>query len=305
VFITTTLYALFIHPPVNFPTRHTFTVSGGAPIGSVAASLKEEGLIKSPFLFKVLTILTESNSGIFAGDYYFDEGENVLSLVKRMTSGDFNLTPTSVFIPEGSTIFEIAQILGDKFTKFQSEKFIERAVGEEAEGYLFPDTYQFLPNVSEKKVFKTMRDNFDSKVADIQEEIDAFDASFKDIVIMASLIEKESTDDFEERRIISGILWSRISIGMALQVDAVFPYINGKNTYELSTEDLSIESPYNTYTNAGLPIGPIANPSLESIIAAIDPEPSDYLFYLHDDEGGVHYSTNFEDHKANKFRYLR
>lgn len=304
-FIVTTLYALFIQPPANFPAKYTFTVSGGASVSGVATSLQEEGLLKSPFVFKVLAVLMQSNSGIFAGDYYFDKGESVFNLVKRTTSGDFNLMPTSVFIPEGSNIFEIAKIFEDKFTKFQGEKFIELAVKKNAEGYLFPDTYQFLPNVSERKVFDTMRDNFDLKIAGIQEEIDAFDTSLEDIIIMASLIEKESANDFEERRIISGILWNRISIGMALQVDAVFPYINGKNTYELSIEDLNVESPYNTYQNPGLPVGPITNPGLDSIKATINPEPTNYLFYLHDDEGGVHYSADFEGHKENKFRYLR
>lgn len=305
LFIATTLYALFIHYPANFPAKHTFTIEEGTTVSEVAGALKREGFIRSSFVFKVLAILSQSRSGIFAGDYYFDSGENVFAVVKRTTTGDFGLTPISVFIPEGSTIFDIGEILGARFDKISGERFIELALKEEAEGYLFPDTYQFLPNVNEKKVYKAMRENFDTKIESIEDRIASSTVSLEDIIIMASLIEKESADDFEERRTISGILWNRIDIGMALQVDAVFPYINGKNTYELTTEDLQVDSPYNTYTNPGLPPGPIANPGLESIIAAIDPLPTGYLFYLHDLNGNVHYSVDFEGHRQNKFRYLR
>jgi UPF0755 protein len=299
------LYALLVHPPANFPTKYTFTVPDGGSVSSVALSLEEEGLIKSPFVYKVLAVLTQSSSGIFAGEYYFHKGESVLSVVKRTTVGDFGLTPIVVFIPEGSTIFEIGAILEEKFTKINAQDFVELALKENAEGYLFPDTYSFLPNATEEKVFKVMRTNFETKISEIEERVNASDMRLEDIIIMASLIEKESADDLEERKTISGILWNRISIGMALQVDAVFPYINGKNTYELSTEDLDVDSPYNTYKYPGLPVGPIANPGLESIVAAIDPLPSNYLFYLHDNDGGVHYSVDFEGHKQNKFKYLR
>lgn len=96
----------------------------------------------------------------------------------------------------------------------------------------------------------------------------------------------------------------RIEINMPLQVDAVFPYIIGKNTYQLSLEDLKVDSPYNTYTNKGLPIGPIANPSLWSLLAAVTPVSSDYLFYLSDDYGNMHYAVDFEQHKNNKRLYL-
>ena len=305
IFIVSTLYALFIHHPSNAPTKYTFSIPGGATISSVAVSLKKEGIIKSPTIFKVLAILTQSDSGLFAGDYYFSEGENVFEVARRTTNGDFGLTPLSIFIPEGSTIYDIAEILEDRFTKFRGEKFIELAIKQEAEGYLFPDTYQFLPNVNEKKVFEIMNDNFNTKIESISELVESSEVPLEDIIIMASIIERESANIFEERRLISGILWNRIDIGMALQVDAVFEYINGKNTFELSTEDLAIDSPYNTYTNRGLPIGPIANPGLDSIIAALDPEPSNYLFYLHDLNGNAHYSIDFEGHKANKFRYLR
>ena len=120
---------------------------------------------------------------------------------------------------------------------------------------------------------------------------------------MASLLEKEARTT-ESRRIIAGILWKRLEIGMLLQVDAVFGYIINKGSLQLTLEDLSIDSPYNTYRYKGLPIGPIANPGLDSLQAATMPILTDYLFYLSDKEGTMHYSETFEEHKRKKRLYL-
>src|SRR3989338_1471741 len=97
----------------------------------------------------------------------------------------------------------------------------------------------------------------------------------------------------------------RIERGMLLQVDAVFPYIIGKNTFEVTLDDLKTDSPYNTYKYKGLPKGPISNPGMDAILAAVYPEKTDYLFYLSDLDGNMHYAADFEGHKVNKFRYLR
>jgi UPF0755 protein len=120
---------------------------------------------------------------------------------------------------------------------------------------------------------------------------------------MASLVEEETRTP-ADRRLVAGILWKRIKLGMPLQVDAVFPYINGKNTYEVTARDLKIDSPYNTYLYPGLPIAPIANPGLDSIKAAIEPAESPYLYYLSDRAGAMHYAKTFEEHKRNRELYL-
>jgi len=121
---------------------------------------------------------------------------------------------------------------------------------------------------------------------------------------MASILEKEARRS-ETRKAISGVLWNRIEIGMPLQVDAVFPYINGKNTFQLTYDDLEIDSPYNTYKYPGLPIGPIANPGLSSIQAAITPTESENLFYLSDYDGNTYFSQTFDQHKRYKAQYLQ
>lgn len=121
---------------------------------------------------------------------------------------------------------------------------------------------------------------------------------------MASLLEEEARTT-ETRKMVSGILWKRLSAGMPLQVDAVFPYIIGKNTFEITLKDLEFDSPYNTYKYKGLPPGPISNPGKDSILAAIYPTKSDYWFYLSDKNGLMHYAITFDEHKINKAKYLK
>ncbi|PIP73278.1 MAG: hypothetical protein COW88_02715 [Candidatus Lloydbacteria bacterium CG22_combo_CG10-13_8_21_14_all_47_15] len=149
-----------------------------------------------------------------------------------------------------------------------------------------------------------MKENFIEKISTTAPAIKDFGESVHDVVVMASLLEKEART-METREVIAGILWKRLKDGMPLQVDAVFPYINGKNTFQLSLEDLQVDHPYNTYTRKGLPPGPIANPGLDAIIAAINPEDTPYYFYLSDKEGMMHYARTFDGHLANKARYLR
>ena len=121
---------------------------------------------------------------------------------------------------------------------------------------------------------------------------------------MASLIEEETRTQ-EERPTVAGILWKRLDIDMPLQVDATFSYINGKNTFELTLDDIADDtSPYNTYAHKGLPPGPISNPGLDSIVAALYPKENPYLYYLADLSGTTHYSRTFDEHKEKKFRYL-
>lgn len=298
------LYGLFIQAPSNFPVRTIVTIEEGASLSEIADRLDDTHVVRSSFLFKLFNVIARNQSRILAGDYYFDEQANLFTVIARISSGEQRLAPIRVTIPEGATILDIADIFSASFDSFDKDAFIELALKKKSEGYLFPDTYYFLPNIDEKKVFETLRDNFDRRIEEISPEIKAFGHSLEDVVIMASLLEKEARQ-LNTKKMIAGILWERLNIGLALQVDAVFPYIIGKNTFELTLDDLDIDSPYNTYKYPGLPPGPIANPGLDSLLAAVTPTQSDYLFYLSDKEGNMHYSATFEEHKRNKARYLR
>lgn len=149
-----------------------------------------------------------------------------------------------------------------------------------------------------------MKLNFDNKIIELKEQIENSKYSLNEIITLASIIEEEAIKE-EDRKIVSGILQTRLKIGMALQVDATFAYINGKNTYALTHDDLRKDSPYNLYTNVGLPPTPISNPGIESIKAVLEPINTDYLYFLSDLNGNVYYAKNFDEHQANREKYLR
>jgi UPF0755 protein len=161
----------------------------------------------------------------------------------------------------------------------------------------------FFKYYTEVDVIKILKDNFNKKIDNLSNKIKSSGKTLKDIVIMASIIEKESNGD-DDRVAISSILWKRIENKMPLQVDATFLFLIGKESSELTRADLGLKSPYNTYINKGLPPGPISNPGIETLTAAMSPVKTQYLFYLHDKDGVVHYAKTFEEHKKNKQKYL-
>lgn len=288
-------------PPKPFASQAIFTIEEGKTLNQIAGDLKENHYIRSKILFKVAvsTIYSGGNKAV-AGDYNFEKPVSVFSVAKRIVSGDFDLTPIRVTVPEGLNKFELASLLDTRIPNFNKEKFVSLA----PEGYLFPDTYFFPPNVTVEKIIKTMRDNFDIQIATLQEGITNFGKPTEDIIKMASIIETEARQ-FETRQIISDVLWKRLEIDMPLQVDVTFKYVNGKTTADLTLEDLAIDSPYNSYKYTGLPPTPIANPGLDSILAAITPKETKYFFFLSDEYGNMHYAATFEEHVKNKNTYLQ
>lgn len=297
-------YYFFVRPPSDFPINSMFAIEERGTLSEVAAKAKKENLIKSPLFFKVFTILFSGNKGVISGDYVLNKKENVFEIAQRLASGDYRLSAVKVTVPEGLNIYEIAELLlkKDELRNFNSREFLQLTKGKE--GYLYPDTYYFLPFVKAKQIAETMEENFTKKVAPIQKNIKKFGKTFNEILTMASILEEEVRTS-EDRKIVAGILWKRIRIGMPLQVDAVFPYITGRKNKTTTRDDLKIDSPYNTYLNKGLPPGPIANPSLDAIISAINPKESKYLYYISDRKGIIHFAKTLEEHNNNVARYLK
>lgn len=293
--------AVIISPPKNFVPETLFTIEEGESFAQISNNLKSEGYIRSVWVLRAIVsgLLAESEN-IVAGDYIFDKKLSIFSIARRITSGDFHLDPIRITIPEGLNKFEVADLLADRLTGFDKETFVKIA----PEGWLFPDTYFFTPVATPEKVVTVMTNNFEKQITPLQEELTAFGRTNSEILTMASIVETEARQ-FETRRTIAGILWKRLELGMPLQVDVSFKYINGKTTQDLSLKDLEEDSPYNTYKYAGLPPTPIANPGLDSILATITPIDSDYLYFLSDRKGTMHYAATFDEHKANKVRYLR
>ena len=294
-------YVFFIQAPFSFPERGVFVVEEGDTVTEVARNLEEQNYIRSSAFFSIWVRLTGGDSGILSETYTFDDRANMFTIAGRLIQGDTGTPLIKITFPEGSTVREMANILDRYFDEFDTSQFLAIALPQE--GYLFPDTYRFSPRTTPERVVETMRATFDANVATIQEEIDAFDVPLSDVVIMASLLEKEARR-FETRQTIAGILWSRIEIGMPLQVDAVFGYILQTETFSPTFDQLEIDSPYNTYQNLGLPPGAIANPGLDSMLAAVTPIETPYLFYLTGADGRMYYAETFDRHVANR-RFLR
>lgn len=295
------LFQTVIRPPDDFPLNKLVTIEDGSSLSAASAHLKEEGVVRSAFAFRAVVTLAGHEGDVHAGDYLFTQPRNIFSVARAIAVGAYGLEPDRIRIPEGATVKEMARIFGGRLLRFNEEKFLKLAAPNE--GYLFPDTYFFLPNASEELVVKTMKQNFDAKEAEIDAQVKATGRTLHDIVIMASLLEREA-QDARDRRMIAGVLWSRIDKGMPLQVDAAFLYTLGKGTFQLTTADLKSDSPYNTYRYKGLPLGPIGSPSLDSLTAAANPIVKGYLYYLADKYGTTYYSKTYAEHLRKKAIYI-
>lgn len=247
-----------------------------------------------------MTFVFLNSRGALAGDYFFERPLPATLVAWRIARGTFILHPLKVTIPEGLTKFEVAALLAKKFGDFDEKAFAESA----KEGYIFPDTYFLAENTKAADAVRIMGRNFNSKITLIKDKIAASDRSLDEIIKMASIIEIEARDS-TTRKVISGILWKRLDIDMPLQVDVSFAYINGKGTFELTKEDLAVDSPYNSYKYPGLPPTPISNPGLDAILAALSPTATDYFYFLSDKDGKMHYAIDFEEHKENRIKYLK
>ncbi len=173
------------------------------------------------------------------------------------------------------------------------------------EGYIFPDTYRVYADDSIEMIVDRLLANFDNKVTDkLREEVEDQHKSLYDVITMASIIEREVNTNGDRAKV-SDILWSRMRIGMPLQVDSSVNYVTQKGDAAISRKDSRIESPYNTYRFKGLPAGPISNPGIKSIKAAIYPDETPYTYFLTDVSGRVHYGRTLDEHNANKYKYLK
>ena len=300
--ITVPFYTFIVRAPSGFPAQESIDVPRGATLREVAESFEGQRVVRSSFWLQNFVVLFGGERGVHAGEYFFEKPKSVVSVAWALARGEFGFDLVRVTVPEGTAVADIPSYFSNKsFTRFSRDGFARAATGEE--GYLFPDTYLFPANVSAGDVVDAMRRNFEDKYARVERDARAFGKPKSDIVTMASLLEEEARTT-ESRRTIAGILWKRLEAGMPLQVDAVFPFILGKNTYQLTTEDLTFDSPYNTYRYRGLPPGPITNPGLDALTAAVTPIATPYLYYLSDREGNMHYAKTFEEHVENKERYL-
>lgn len=230
---------------------------------------------------------------------------------------DDNPEPIKVRLPEGATADEFADILSEQgigtlsslsdcFHQCTVEKY--RAYFSSMagyEGFLFPDTYLFDPDGAVKDVLTTILGNFSRRFQPLAEKYPAVlsEKGLRTIVIIASLLEREGRT-LAEKRMVAGILYRRLQLDIRLDVDATVLYVKKNWNSTITAQDLLNNSPYNTRKYKGLPPGPICNPSLESIEAALSPTTSNYLYYLTGRDGEMHYATTLEGHVQNKWKFL-
>jgi len=293
-----------------------FSIAKGESVFQIAKNLEEEELIKNRWYFDIYTFLKGKEKRLQAGEYLLSQSLNVAEIVKKIVSGQ--TAKEKITIIEGWNLNDTAKYLTEK--GFSAEEFLEltnkdfsgqfdflkdKPKNLSLEGYLFPDTYEINKKEELEKLILKILENFEQKLnSQLKKDIFLQGKKIFEIVTMASLIEKE-VQTLDDKKIVSGILWKRIKEGIPLQVDATITYITGQKTTKISIEDTQIDSSYNTYKNRGLPMGPISNPGIESIIAAIYPKESDYFYYLSTPEGKTIFSKTLQEHNLAKAKYLK
>ena len=297
----------------------------GSNIDDIAKILYDSGLIKNRMVFQ--SYAGRHSRGIKqikAANYRFTPSMSSVDIFNAMLNGKDYDGAVAITIPEGKNIKEIGAILESRHicssanfineTKKVSEykknysilsSYPDNAEGRTPmEGYLFADTYQFTSNSSAATVVSKMLANTQSKFSDAMlKKISDNHQTVDQILTMASLIEMESKLDSDKPKIAS-VFYNRLAKNMKLQSDATVNYALGEKKTNITNSDLKVDSPYNTYANTGMPIGPICSPSLKSIKAAISPAKTDYLYFVSDSSGKTYYANNLQDHQANVDKYL-
>lgn len=292
----------------------------GSTLNQVTNILKENNLIKNKTLFKLYVRISNNTSRLKSGKYLFDQTYSNKEIIQDLCEGKIYNDGIKITVPEGSTSFEIIDILvknklgdknvyeelinnpkefKDKFEFLNDEKIVS------LEGFLYPSTYYFEEEQSEKEVLNHMIETFESKYSDkLEERQKELNKSLYEVISLASIVEKEAVLD-EDRPIIASVFYNRIKIGMPLQSDATIQYIFKERKKSITYEDLKIDSPYNTYRVNGLPPTPIANPGIKSIEAVLYPANTEYLYFVATIDGGNTYSKTYEEHVKNVEQYRK
>jgi len=300
-FIALFIFSYQLETPLSKDTEEKiFVVEKGQGAEKIAENLRTQGFTSNKWTFFYYIWLKGKTKELQAGEYSLTPSMSILEIAKKILEGDIIKDWVKITIPEGWSIKEIEKRLIASGLIKSGEK-----LPQQEEGYLFPDTYHFYKEVTIEQIVGKMRDNFNRKVDEkLKKEIEKQGKELYDILIMASILEKEVITD-EDRAIVSGIFWDRLKINYPLESCATIAYILEVDKWRYSIEDTRIKSPYNTYTNIGLPPTPINNPGLSAIKAAIYPKISDYFFFLTDPETGqTIFSKTFEEHSQNKAKYF-
>jgi len=292
--------------PVNIKdkTYKIFVITRGESVTQIAKNLEKEGLIRNRIIFYLVVKQLHIDNQIQAGDFRLSPSMNTYEIAQTLTKGTLDVWITVV---EGLRREEIAQIFGRELNIPESE-FLKYA----KEGYLFPDTYLIPKEASTSAVIAILNRNFNKKYGEKLKSLARKKGlTDEEIITLASLIEREAKFA-EDRPLVAGVILNRLKTGMKLDIDATVQYTLGyqpdlKSWWkkDLVKEDLETDSPYNTYKNPGLPPTPICNPGLAAIKAVVEAPETNYLYYVSDKSGKMHFAKTLEEHNENIRRYLR
>lgn len=295
------------------PTTETFVdILPGTPTMQIAAQLKQQGLIRSKYVFEAERLA--KGGTLKAGEYRFDHPAKMAEVYDRLARGD--VYTIAVTIPEGANLFDIAQRI-ESANLGTKEKFLAAAHSDlnliadldpaatSLEGYLFPDTYRFERRATPRQILATMVRRFRQAAADI-----GLKGNYHRVVTVASLVERE-TPVGAERPLVASVFKNRLAKGMPLMTDPSVIYaalLDGRYRGTIYASDLQTDSPYNTYRYAGLPPGPICNPGIDSLKAAMNPAQTDYLYFVAasaDPSGKSRFSATLEEHAHDVQQYRK
>lgn len=312
------VYDAYLLSPNASVSPVSFVVVEGDRGFGVAEKLKDAGLIESAWMFRAFLRLSGTDASLKPGTFELRPGMSYASIVGELTRVETN--EVQVTIPEGFTLKQIGERVREALPDISEDEWNE-AVGASSpvasnafvvsagkpsnvdlEGYLFPDTYRYFADATAEDVVEKMVGTMSVKfgLTDPTEQI----SNVHELLTLASVIERE-VRGAEDMRYVADIFLSRMEIGMPLQADSTISYYLGKTSAELTTDDLRADEPFNTYTRVGLPPGPISNPGMNAIAAVLHPVSNPYLYFLTASDGTVVYASTFEEHVANKQRYLR
>lgn len=305
-----------------------FVVEKGDSVSMISENLKKASLIKSKNIFKIYVKRNNQQAFFKEGSFNLSKAMSVKEIVKTLTTNPGIKAENRLTFIEGWNLKDYSNLLIDKnitgaedffdfsgvpMKKNGKSKYLEqflflkdKPLDQSLEGYLFPDTYMFFADASVDDIVKKMLENFDKKLTKkMREDIASQGKTIHEIITMASIIQKEVRSE-KDMKMVSGIFWNRIKIGQALESCATLAYILGVNKAQYSYEDTRTKSDYNTYTNRGLPPGPISNPGIKAIEAAIYPTENDFYYFLSaSDSGETIFSKSYQEHLINKNKYIK
>lgn len=295
-----------LHQPANpGSNKARFVIPPGASFAQVAETLHQVGLIDNPLVFRLYARYRHLDRTVEAGAYQLSHNLNMQQILTALQTA----IPEEIFItiPEGFTIQKTAQKL-DQGGLIKGQDYLDlaqhgqfnydflqgRPPGSSLEGFLFPQTYLVPRNATARQLITLQLDEFGRNwTAARKAEADKRKLTVLQIVTLASIIEREARFD-ADRQLVASVFYNRLAINMPLQADATVLYAKGVWQSSVTLDDRKVDSPYNTYLHAGLPPGPIANPGLKAIDAALEPAQSTYLYYLSDPQGHNHYATTYD-----------